>query len=419
MVRKADGVLRSTASTWECFASCPNVLASAVTHYRIKWSASNYCPQHLGIFWMLQALAHQCLGEGVRWGMPRGSGTRQDPEQMCWGSRCWSSDTWQRFVLARATYVLQAVPNLRYSWCLTRGKSVLSAGRRYRNTSATQVSLCAGEPQQRCPIDVSVWAGGEQKQTGFCGICQAHGVNQSRESTSTPRKTSQYYHQQARGRNGNAGKCWWCHHEVPLSIKWWCQPAGGVHIHSWASNLGVMVYHWYRPRNAICNPCSDSTRTELTEPVSGGCTQTSKEVSGRRLIPVGPGDFRNTNPGQSVCHCCSLCEPLCKKFKLFCCIFLQCSSPARQHPMISRADRHWEDRKQRLVQVLVGDNLPVMLLKSYQRKEKPEEHWCSSSAEEQAFPAMGCWLEDATGLLSGWIAPKEEREDSALWMQLY
>lgn len=84
--------------------------------------------------------------------MPRGSGTRQDPEQMCWGSRCWSSDTWQRFVLARATYVLQAVPDLRYSWCLTRGKSVLSAGRRYRNTSATQVSLCAGEPQQRCPL---------------------------------------------------------------------------------------------------------------------------------------------------------------------------------------------------------------------------------------------------------------------------
>lgn len=221
MVRKADGLLRSTASTWECFASCPNVFAFAVTHYRIKWSTSNYRPQHLGIFWMLQALAHQCLGEGVRWGMPQGSGTRQDPEQMCWGSRCWFSDIWQRFVPARATYVLQAVPDLPYSWCLTRGKSVLSAGRRYRNTSATQVSLRAGELQQRCPIDVSVWAGGEQKQTGFCGICQAHGVNPSRESTSTPRQTSQCHHQQERGRLMMPPRSATIH-KVVVSASWGC-----------------------------------------------------------------------------------------------------------------------------------------------------------------------------------------------------
>lgn len=120
---------------------------------------------------------------------------------------------------------------------------------------------------------------------------------------------------------------------VSLSASWGCaHPPTGQQ----AGSDGL----WCRPRNAICNPCSDGTRTEPTEHVSSGRTQMAKEVSGRRLIPVGLGNFRKTNPWQSICHCRSVCEPLCKKFKLFLCIFLQCSSPARQNPMISSADRH-------------------------------------------------------------------------------
>lgn len=44
---------------------------------------------------------------------------------------------------------------------------------------------------------------------------------------------------------------------------------------------------------------------------------------------------------------------------------------------------------------------------------KLEEHWCCLLAEEQVFLATGCWLKKVTGLLSSWITPEEEKEDSA------
>ena len=80
----------------------------------------------------------------------------------------------------------------------------------------------------------------------------------------------------------------------------------------------------------------------------------------------------------------------------------------------SHTNRHWWDGKQRLLWVLIGDGLPVVPEpKACVWNVRFSEHWCCLPAEEWAFLAMGCWLEEVTGLLSGWITPEEEKEDSA------
>lgn len=98
------------------------------------------------------------------------------------------------------------------------------------------------------------------------------------------------------------------------------------------------------------------------------------------------------------------------------------SSPHRWHFMVSSVNRHWWDGKQYLLQDLIRDNLPMMLLKSYQPfllawSQSP----CLKPEVQQAQMLFACWgtsissnrLEEVTGMLRGWITPEEEKKDSA------
>ena len=136
--RRLMVVLRSTTSTEERFTSCPNVFSFAVAGHQRNLMVN---PK------LLSPTPSDFLdvtgsGPPMPWRrckMRNTAGkqhTGQVPEKMCWGSQCWSSDTRQHFGLLRATHVLQAVPDLPYSHSLTKGESVLSARRRYGNSSA-------------------------------------------------------------------------------------------------------------------------------------------------------------------------------------------------------------------------------------------------------------------------------------------
>lgn len=123
-------VLRSSTSTQEHFSSCPNVFSFAIagSQRNLMVIPKLLCPapsDFLGV-----------MGSGPpvprrRCKLRSAAGRRhtgQEPEQMRWGIWRWSSDTWQHFVPVRATYVLQAVPDLPYSHSLAKGLFFVQGG---------------------------------------------------------------------------------------------------------------------------------------------------------------------------------------------------------------------------------------------------------------------------------------------------